>query len=115
VAFSSIEEKRAYERERYARLRESERARMKVNSDNARKRNREYVWELKSNPCTDCGQIYHPTAMQFDHTDTDKEFNVSDMVKNGFSLTRIQEEINKCELVCANCHAVRTYERRVKD
>lgn len=48
--------------------------------------------------------------MQFDHTEDNKLFNVSKMMGN-VSDKRLLDEIAKCELVCANCHAVRTYSR----
>jgi hypothetical protein len=35
---------------------------------------------------------------------------VSDLVRRG-SRARVLEEIEKCELVCANCHAARTVRR----
>jgi hypothetical protein len=74
---------------------------------------REWLWGLKANPCVDCGNAYHPAAMQFDHLpEFEKKFEVS----AGAFLRRrdvILAEIAKCELVCSNCHAVRTYERRL--
>lgn len=36
------------------------------------------------------------------------------MAQLGYSIKRISEEIKKCEIVCANCHAIRTHERRNK-
>jgi hypothetical protein len=72
------------------------------------------VRDLKSGPCTDCGGIFHPAAMQWDHTGSDKLADVSDAVSKLWSKARILAEIDKCELVCANCHAVRTYTRRME-
>lgn len=70
-----------------------------------------WLWDLKrSKPCTDCGQSFHPIAMQWDHVGTDKSGNISDVAKR-WGKKRLLAEIAKCELVCANCHAVRTYER----
>lgn len=83
------------------------------------KRKRELaIWamELKRNkPCTDCNNSYHPVAMQWDHVSDNKKVNVSDMPRNGYSRDRVLEEIAKCELVCANCHSVRTYNRRLSN
>lgn len=61
-------------------------------------------------PCSDCGEVFHFAAMQWDHRpDEDKHFDVA----NGRpSRAKVLAEIAKCDLVCANCHAVRTYERR---
>lgn len=72
-----------------------------------------WAHELKSfKPCTDCGRSYHPVAMQWDHIGDDKVVNVSDAIRRGWSKERVLSEIAKCELVCANCHSVRTYVRR---
>jgi hypothetical protein len=62
-------------------------------------------------PCVDCGHSFHPVVMQWDHTGTDKKINISDAVKRGWSKAHILAEIAKCELVCANCHALRTWLR----
>jgi hypothetical protein len=61
-------------------------------------------------PCADCGGVYHPAAMQWDHGHrADKLDDVSNLVRRGFSREAIAAEVSKCELVCANCHAVRTF------
>lgn len=67
----------------------------------------------EGNPCTDCKGRFHHAAMQWDHLPgTEKVANVSEMYVN-HGIESILREIEKCELVCANCHAVRTYERGV--
>jgi hypothetical protein len=72
---------------------------------------RAWLWERKSGPCTDCGSRYHPAAMQFDHLPgTEKCFEVS-MSSAQRSRESVVAELAKCELVCANCHALRTYDR----
>lgn len=69
----------------------------------------EYVNHAKKSPCTDCGGTFPPEAMDFDHL-RDKKFSIG---KNGRrSLREVVEEITKCELVCSNCHRVRTKARR---
>ena len=63
-------------------------------------------------PCSDCGAIYHPAAMHWDHRPgTAKVTEVSHLVRRA-SRGAALKEIRKCDLVCANCHAVRTYERQ---
>jgi hypothetical protein len=58
-----------------------------------------------------CGGAFHPAAMQWDHRPgTVKLADVSDL-RTRTSKRRVLEEIEKCELVCANCHAVRTFLR----
>jgi hypothetical protein len=63
-------------------------------------------------PCADCGESFHPAAMQWDHMPgMPKRREVSNMVRRGFRRETILDEISNCELVCANCHAVRTFDR----
>lgn len=70
----------------------------------------DYLQGLKSRPCTDCGVSYHPYVMDFDHVRGTKVRAVSQY--NSFkSLDEIKQELLKCELVCANCHRVRTLTR----
>lgn len=66
---------------------------------------------LKLNmPCKDCGQIYEPFCMDFDHL-FNKCMSVSSMIQCRFGLPKILKEIEKCELVCVLCHKKRTYDR----
>lgn len=73
---------------------------------------KEYIAKIKSLPCTDCKNQYNPWQMHFDHLKPkNKIASISFLVNRGCSIPFIQKEINKCELVCANCHANRTYTR----
>jgi hypothetical protein len=65
--------------------------------------------------CVDCGYKENPVALQFDHVRGEKTLAVSQMVSSCYSLKRIKEEIRKCEVRCANCHSIKTYERRTKN
>lgn len=76
------------------------------------KSRRELVNQLKSNPCTDCGQMFPACAMDFDHVYGEKEFNISQ--KLGVSVEHLLKEVAKCELVCSNCHRIRTSSRPSK-
>lgn len=73
----------------------------------------ELIRELKDGPCLDCGRRYSPVCMDFDHVRGKKLMNVSVMPTRLRVLVRIREEVAKCDLVCANCHRVRTEGRRV--
>lgn len=73
------------------------------------------VWmnEIKSNPCSDCGNCFDVCCMDFDHRDgTVKAYNVGSMFAHHYSRELIETEIAKCDLVCANCHRIRTRNRR---
>ena len=74
-------------------------------------------WEwydtLKKEPCTDCQQEFDPVCMQWDHLpEYDKIERVSFIARTTMSKNKVLEEISKCELVCANCHALRTKQRK---
>lgn len=70
---------------------------------------RRWMDELKiSKGCIDCGFNAHPHALHFDHVSGKKEFNVC----NAKSIAQAQREILKCEVRCANCHSIRTHDRR---
>jgi len=57
--------------------------------------------------CADCG-ISHPAILQFHHRNRDdKSFNISDVVRKASSIKQITNEIQKCDVVCVNCHAKR--------
>ncbi len=62
--------------------------------------------------CIDCGYWEHAEALDFDHRPGEEKVrNVSQMTSNA-SWERIVAEIAKCDVVCANCHRVRTARRR---
>lgn len=67
------------------------------------------VRALKERPCTDCGGSFPPECMDFDHVGEGKRRSVSAMVRYSWDL--VLTEIAKCELVCANCHRIRTAKR----
>jgi hypothetical protein len=68
--------------------------------------------QLKSGPCTDCGQTYPHYVMDWDHVGEGKEINLAGALRKGWGKKRILAEIAKCELVCSNCHRIRTWTRR---
>lgn len=72
---------------------------------------RSIITEAKSVPCSDCKQSYPSYVMQFDHLG-DKVFTIA-AINRISSVTKLLAEIEKCEVVCANCHAERTHQRRL--
>jgi hypothetical protein len=66
----------------------------------------------ESRGCADCGGRFPAEVMQWDHVPgADKVADVSNLLRR-LCKRRVLEEIAKCELVCANCHAIRTVMRR---
>ncbi|KAF2415821.1 hypothetical protein [Microbacterium sp. B35-30] len=69
------------------------------------------VTYLRDHPCVDCG-VTDLRVLDFDHRPgADKRKDVMAMVKEGFSIARLSEEIDKCDVRCRNCHAIVTLER----
>lgn len=66
---------------------------------------------LKNKPCVDCQGWFAPCQMDFDHLDPkQKRFSVCRLLN--YSLENVLKEIAKCDLVCANCHRLRTFGRK---
>jgi hypothetical protein len=66
---------------------------------------------LKAGPCQDCGGTFAPGAMHWDHRPGENKIADVGWLATRRNRQRILDEIAKCDLVCANCHAVRTAER----
>jgi hypothetical protein len=66
------------------------------------------IKKAKSKPCMDCGNSYPVCAMDFDHRNPDeKKFGICQAKCGNRSLKTLQEEIDKCDVVCATCHRIR--------
>ena len=76
------------------------------------KRHREIIRSIKKQPCADCGRTFPPEAMDFDHIG-EKRIEVSRLVYIS-GTAALLAEIEKCEVVCANCHRIRTKRRLVE-
>ena len=72
-------------------------------------RKRDFVRQLKTGPCMDCGAKHPPYVMQFDHRNPkEKKFAISRYMAIRTTVENLLVEVAKCDLVCANCHAYRT-------
>lgn len=80
-----------------------------------RENNRKNLRDIFINSsCKDCGNK-DIRVLEFDHLpEFEKSSNICDMVSNN-SWSDIEKEIKKCEIVCANCHKIRTVERSIKN
>lgn len=90
----------------YKQNRKREVARIKANQ----KALRQMIRAAKEKPCADCGIEYAYYIMQFDHVRGEKLSGLQNMHIR-FGRLQIIEEIAKCDVVCANCHASRTWNR----
>jgi hypothetical protein len=112
MAFKDIEARRAYFREYnkgwYQRHREKRIALI------TKRRLAFSAWfkKYKSNLCcTECGES-HPACLQFHHKDkTKKSFTIGAIVgRSTCSMNTLMKEIEKCEVLCGNCHAIRHWD-----
>lgn len=70
------------------------------------------VDNLKSKPCMDCGGSFPPEAMDYDHRPGEEKISdIGKLVGGRYSLDKIEAEIAKCDLVCSNCHRIRSKKR----
>lgn len=75
---------------------------------------RSWFHELKKEMCcSNCG-FDHVAALQFHHTDPlEKEYTIAEMIGKGCAKKKILSEIEKCVVLCANCHAVEHYNQKL--
>jgi 5-methylcytosine-specific restriction endonuclease McrA len=58
-----------------------------------------------SNGCEECGYDNHPDALDFHHINKEeKNFNVASFTKRNIPFEDVEEEIEKCKILCSNCH-----------
>ena len=65
----------------------------------------------ENHPCSDCSKSYPWFVMEFDHVPErgKKTIDISCALQSRWKFERILKEIEKCDVVCANCHRIRTF------
>lgn len=94
------------QKEYYVRNRKTILAKMKIRDQKRREERRRWLDELKLGPCMDCGQRFHPAAMDFHHREERNGKRVSKQYDTR-KWENVLAEIEKCDLLCANCHRIR--------
>jgi hypothetical protein len=88
-------------------------AKSKISNRKRYDERRELLNRAKTVPCKDCRIQYNPWVMEFDHINpANKKFGLSSFNVVKHSIEKIKEEIDKCEVVCSNCHKERTHKMR---
>ena len=92
-------------RARRARFREKHKEQIKQKRLAVKRAIMDYIEDFKvSAGCAVCGENY-PFALDFHHLDpSEKEAGLSTIQARGWRIERVQEEIDKCIVLCANCH-----------
>lgn len=70
------------------------------------------LWQIKEESgCVDCGEMYPHYMLEFDHLpEYEKLGSPIEMARN-HNMQKALDEIKKCDIVCANCHKIRTWQR----
>ncbi len=99
--------KNEYDKAYYAKNKEKRKAQIQARNKEHIERNRTWLKEWFSDKsCIDCG-LADWRVLQLDHQHN-KIMNVGRMISMSYSLKKLQDEVDKCEVVCANCHIIRT-------
>ena len=75
---------------------------------------KKYTWEIKSKTSCKCGEK-DPVCLEFHHIDpTTKNNTIAELISKGASLDLLKREIDKCQIICANCHREKHYNNIAK-
>ena len=107
MPYKDINKRRACHKRYYLRNKDL----YKVKNIKRRKDLINFVISFKQKPCMDCGVQYPHYVMDFDHRDKKTKLtSINRMINfHSYSKEKILKEMKKCDLVCANCHRIRTY------
>lgn len=77
-----------------------------------KEKRRKLMYEIKKDLCCNiCGysrethKTFKTSALEFHHHEDNKSFSISDAFSNGYKWSRVIEEMEKCIVLCARCHA----------
>src|SRR2546423_12537917 len=103
---------RTYAKSHYARNTSYYTEKAKIRNRSVRRESQQRLLSyLSIHPCVDCGES-DPVVLDFDHREIrSKRDNIADMLKRRLSWLKIESELEKCSVRCANCHRRRTAEQ----
>ena len=86
----------------------------KERTNRSRTRHSRYLWELKeASGCVDCGEKYPHYMLEFDHLPEHEKLGSPIDIARNYNMQKALDEVAKCEIVCANCHKIRTWQRYI--
>ncbi|MCL4367186.1 hypothetical protein M1563_03395 [Patescibacteria group bacterium] len=98
---------REYVRSHYYNHRKYYLLKAKRNRNKIRGAARQYIWEyLNMHSCVDCGEK-DILVLEFDHRGN-KIAEIGKVVSGYYNLSRVKQEVEKCDIRCANCHRRKT-------
>lgn len=100
---------REYQRKWFAQNKKVQIDRVRKNTNRQKENIKKIISDfLRNNPCIDCGES-DPIVLDFDHVDSEtKEYTVAQIHGYGMSISRLEKEMSRCVVRCANCHRRRT-------
>ena len=107
MPFKNSEARKKYLRDHYQSNKKSYLARNKVHMS----KRREVLRAAKDVPCADCGQEYPPYVMDFDHRPGSLKRYAPNTLIAAVGMKTLLAEVAKCDVVCSNCHRIRTFTR----
>lgn len=113
MPIKDYDERMAYQREYQRNWYQRHKEKILEKNKERQKRILEWYREYKTNlGCADCGER-HPACLEFHHKDrSDKSYTIARVISRASSVKAIMKEIDKCELLCANCHRKRHWRER---
>jgi transposase len=70
------------------------------------------LWEIKEESgCVDCGEKYPHYMLDFDHLPEFEKLGSPTQMVHKYSWDKAIKEMSKCDIVCSNCHKIRTWQR----
>ena len=95
---------------RYSELTSDQKRRLQDQKNKRRRKLKQWYWDiLKNSPCVDCDENDY-RCLDFDHVRGKKNRGVFEMVHACFSKPKILAEMKLCEVRCARCHRIKSFE-----
>ncbi len=98
-----LEKKRERQRKAFGRYYQKYSKKVYLMKSERRKKIKLELISIKGNRCEKCGYDRCVAALEFHHDGEAKDGDLAHMIKNG-SKQKALKEIEKCILLCANCH-----------
>jgi len=105
MPYKDSEKRKEWAKKYYENNKEKRKATFKKSSRKSRLKLKEWFNEYRKGlSCSKCPEN-HPACLDFHHLDSSKkEFSISTAIRSRYSKKRIMKEIEKCIVVCSNCH-----------
>ena len=105
MPYKNKEDKKAYDRKWYSLHRKDRNKYIRKNQRERMQKRKNRIYEEAGDKCSKCGYDKCRAALEFHHLNSDEKHPyVARMFNNGLSYKKIKAEIEKCILLCANCH-----------